>query len=114
VITNAEGRIEWAYHAFRRQTGYGPERLRGQKPGDLLQVDASDTRVIEHMRSQLRRGLGFNVELINAAADGRRYWVALEVQPVRDAKNNVTHYISVQRDIASSRLQQAALERLRA
>lgn len=114
VITNAEGRIEWANHAFRRQTGYGPERLRGQKPGDLLQVDASDTRVIEHMRSQLRRGLGFHVELINAAADGRRYWVALEVQPVRDAQNNVTHYISVQRDITSARLQQAALERLRA
>lgn len=114
LITGSDGRIEWANMAFRRQAGYGPKDLRGRKPGELLQVPETCPTTISHMRQKLAAREGFSVELLNAAADGRRYWVALEVQPVLDSKGAVTHFISVQRDVTEARQQQAALERLRA
>jgi PAS domain S-box-containing protein len=114
VITGADGRIQWANQAFRRQTGYKPAELRGQIPGRLLQVEETDPAVIAHMRSCLAQGEGFNVELLNAAADGRRYWVALDVQPVKNSQGRITRYISIQRDVTTARQQQQDLERLRA
>jgi PAS domain S-box-containing protein len=114
VITDALGRIEWANMAFRRQSGYPPKDLRGRKPGHLLQVEETCRSTILYMRQKLAAGEAFSVELLNQAADGRRYWVALEVQPILNSKGTVTHFISVQRDVTEARRQQAALERLRA
>jgi PAS domain S-box-containing protein len=114
LITDSDGRIEWANMAFRRQSGYAPKVLRGRKPGELLQVPETSGDTIRHMRQKLAAREAFSVELLNAAADGRRYWAALEVQPVLDSKGTVTHFISVQRDVTEARRQQAALERLRA
>jgi PAS domain S-box-containing protein len=114
VITDSHGRIEWANMAFRRQSGYEPKDLLGRKPGELLQVEETCRSTILHMREKLAAGEAFSVELLNKAADGRRYWVALEVQPILNSKGAVTHYISVQRDVTEGRRQQAALDRLRA
>lgn len=114
VITDAAGRIEWANVAFRRQTGYRLADLRGRTPGSLLQVEETDPAVVAQMRACLARGEGYNVELVNASADGRRYWVALDVQAVRDRRGRIAGYVSIQRDVTASRQQQLALERLRA
>ena len=114
LITDANGCIEWANAAFRRQTGFKPKDLRGKKPGDLLQVPETSRATIQYMREKLGVGEGFSVEILNAGAQGQRYWVSLDVQPIRDSGGATTHFVSVQRDVTETRRQQAALERLRA
>jgi PAS domain S-box-containing protein len=114
LVTDANGRIEWANLAFRRLSGYSAVELKGQRPGPLLQCADSDPATMALMRTRLMAGEGFNVELLNQARDGRRYWVAIDVQPVRGPKGEVTNFISVQRDVTRRRAQEEQLARLTA
>ena len=114
LVTDAEGRIEWANLAFRRLTGYAASELKGQRPGQLLQCEQTDPATILMMRARLRAGEGFSTEVINRARDGRRYCVSVDVQPVRGPKGNITNFISVQRDVTERRAQDEQLARLTA
>ncbi len=114
LVTDAQGRIEWANLAFRRLTGFAASELKGQRPGQLLQCAQTDPATVAMMRARLAAGEGFDVEILNRALDGRLYWVAIDVQPVRGPKGNITNYISVQRDVTRRREQEEQLARLTA
>ncbi len=114
LVTDAEGRIEWANLAFRRLTGYSAIELKGQHPGKVLQCEQTDPATVAMMRERLRAGEGFNAELVNRARDGHQYWVSIDVQPVRGPKGDITNYISVQRDVTRRREQEEQLARLTA
>jgi PAS domain S-box-containing protein len=114
LVTDEEGRIEWANLAFRRLSGYSAAELKGQRPGHLLQCEQTDSATVAMMRSRLQAGEGFTAELLNRARDGRLYWITIDVQPVRGPKGNITNFISVQRDVTRRREQEEQLARLTA
>jgi PAS domain S-box-containing protein len=100
VITDSEGKIEWVNDGFVRLTGFSLTELVGKTAGMLLQGAATDPKTVEFMRGKIAAQEGFKAELINYAKDGRHYWVALDVQPVRDETGSrVTHYIAIQQEI---------------
>jgi PAS domain S-box-containing protein len=103
VLTDAAGRIEWVNEGFTRLTGYTAVEARGQKPGALLQGPDSAPETIRHMHAQLARGEGFRTEIVNYARNGRRYWAAIEVQPIRDAAGTITHFMGLETDITARR-----------
>jgi len=114
LITDAEGRIEWANLAFCRLSGYSAAELKGQRPGRLLQCEQTDPATVALMGARLRAGEGCSVEVVNRARDGRCYWVAMDIQPVHGPNGDVTNFISVQRDVTLRREQDAQLARLTA
>ncbi|MGC3988858.1 MAG: PAS domain S-box protein, partial [Chthoniobacteraceae bacterium] len=99
VLTDREGRVEWVNPGFRQLTGYTLDEVRGQKPGGLLQGPETDPKMIEFMRERLNRGIEFKIEVINYSKQGRKYWVAVEVQPIRDENGEITHFMAVELDI---------------
>jgi PAS domain S-box-containing protein len=109
VITDASGHIEWVNDAFTRLTGIPAAEAIGEKPGRMLQGPDTDPATIERIRNHLTAREGFQAELINYARDGRRYWLALDVQPIRDESGAVQQFIAVQGDITERKMREEAL-----
>lgn len=101
VITNADARIEWVNEGFERCTGYSLDEVKGQVPGHVLQGPETDSRTVDLMRSCLRRGEGFEVELVNYDRQQRPYWVAIECRPIHNDAGQVTRFIAIESDITA-------------
>lgn len=100
VITDAAGKIEWANDGFNRITGYTLAEVLGKKPGSFLQGPLTDPVTIAHMHAGLAAGRGFEVEVVNYHKSGRPYWLAIEVQPLRDETGRVTGFMAIENDIS--------------
>ncbi|MFM8411154.1 MAG: PAS domain S-box protein, partial [Alphaproteobacteria bacterium] len=103
ILTDAQARVEWVNEGFERISGYTLEEVKGQVPGRLLQGPDTDPTTVEYMRRRLSEGEGFNVEIVNYSKYGRRYWLAIEVQPIRDDGGEIVNYMAIETDITSRR-----------
>lgn len=103
VITDAGGRIEWVNEGFSRITGYALAEVAGRSPGSFLQGPESDPTTIAWMRDHIRRGEGFQTEIVNYNRQGTKYWVAIEVQPIRDDHGRVVRYMAIESDVTGRR-----------
>ncbi len=110
IITDAEGRIEWVNEGFTRISGYSPEEALGRKPGLLLQGPESDPVTIAMMRERISAGIGFQCELVNYGKSGRKYWAAIEVQPIRDESGQLTNFMAVESDITERKRAERRME----
>ncbi len=99
IITDPQGHIQWANPGFTRITGYTLDEVLGKKPGVFLQGQDTDQATRLMMRSALQRGEGFRVEVVNYNKNGRKYWAAIDVQPLHDEHGNITHYMGIQNEI---------------
>ena len=113
VITDAKTRIEWVNDGFTRLTGYQPEEVVGRTPGAILQGAETDPETVAHMRSQIAKEEGFDVEVVNYTKDGRPYWLSMEVRPIRNEANAVTRFIAIERDITDRKMQEEESDALR-
>ena len=104
VLTDALGVTEWVNEGFVRLTGYTFDEIRGRKPGSLLQGPDTDPNTVRYIREQLAKGEGFSVELLNYGKCGRKYWLAIEVQPIRDEVGRITNFMAIEADITQRKL----------
>ena len=116
VLTNRKGRIEWVNEGFTRMTGFTAAESLGRTPGSMLQGPDTDPAIVDEMRERVEKGVGFQVEIVNYAKDGRRYWVAIEAQPLLDESGAVEQFMAIETDITQRKEQmhrEARLARLR-
>ncbi len=99
VLSDPRGRIEWVNEGFTRLSGYSFEEVRGRSPGSFLQGPNTDRFTVEMMRERIRRGEGFKTEILNYHRSGRKYWVQIETQPVRDAEGRLINFMAIESDI---------------
>ena len=108
VITDAAQRILWVNESFTRVSGYSAAEALGQRPGKLLQGEATDDATVALMREKLSQGAGFaQVEILNYTKSGKPYWVELAVKPVFDGAGGLQELIAIQSDI-TARIHEAA------
>lgn len=101
VFTDAEGRATWVNEGFTRISGYTLAEVLGRKPGRLLQGPDTDPAAVARIAQALGRGEGFREEVLNYDKQGRPYWNALEVQPLRDEAGRLTGFMGLQSDITA-------------
>ncbi|MDI1247728.1 MAG: ATP-binding protein [Lacunisphaera sp.] len=104
VITNPAGEIEWVNAGFSRITGHAFEDALGRKPGHLLQGPRTNPATVAFIRERLTADLGFEAEILNYHRDGREYWAAIEVQPLRDAGGRLIGFMGIESDITARKL----------
>ncbi|MBL8797720.1 MAG: PAS domain S-box protein, partial [Planctomycetia bacterium] len=109
VLTDAAGLTEWVNAAFERVTEYTLAEVVGKTPGSVLQGPATNPRTVLYMRDCLRRGQGFKTEILNYSKSGRKYWLALEVQPLHDARGQLVRFMAIESDITERKQAEAAL-----
>lgn len=109
LLTDAAGRIQWVNEGFTRISGYSLDEVVGRTPGSVLQGTGTNPATILRIRELLRRGEGFTEEILNYTKDGRAYWIAVEVRPLRDEAGLITNFMAIESDITERR---AARQRL--
>jgi len=110
VITDAQCAIVWVNAGFTQLTGYTCQEVKGWKPGAFLQGPDTSPSTVNRMHIGIAERRGFQVEVLNYAKDGRRYWVDIHCTPLRDADGEVTGYVAIERNITDQRFES---ERLR-
>ncbi|MBE9609938.1 response regulator [Chitinilyticum piscinae] len=109
VISDAEGRVEWVNEGFVRLTGYSLEEVRGRKPGHILQGPMTDLLTVAEISQHLNHGERCSVEIVNYHKCGQDYWIALDIEPVRDETGAISHFIAIETDISARKQAEMAL-----
>lgn len=115
VITDAEldppgPRILFVNDGFCRMSGYSEEEILGKTPR-ILQGPKTDREVLDRLKETLRAGRTFCGETTNYRKDGSEYRVEWHISPVTDDLGQITHYVSIQRDITERKRTEEALRR---
>jgi PAS domain S-box-containing protein len=99
IISDAQVKIEWVNEGFTRITGYTLAEVVGKRAGVFLQGPKTNSATLAYIRQALQRGEGFQAELLNYGKTGRQYWIAIEVQPIRNEQGQIIYFIAIERDI---------------
>lgn len=111
IITDPQARIEYVNAAFTKNTGYSRDEVLGENPR-LLQSGKTSRETYRRLWSTLTSGQVWQGEFINLRKDGSEFVESAIVSPVRDADNQITHYLAIKQDITEKRLHQAEIQRL--
>ena len=111
VMTDTDGRIEWANPAFSRVSDYPSSEYLGQKPGNLLQGPDTDSDTIAFMQQKLAAAEPFTTEVLNYARDGRSYWLRLSCHPDYDENGEHIGFSSIQSDVTEEKNTLKQIER---
>ncbi|MFC6787443.1 PAS domain S-box protein [Halobaculum halobium] len=95
--SDEEGLI-YANEEFKRLSGLDDDELIGHNPR-MLQTDETDPEPVARLRRAIELGEETSVVLLNKRSDGRKWYNALDISPIRGPDGEVTHYLGFQRDV---------------
>lgn len=101
IITDAlkeDNPIIYFNEAFEKLTGYKKEEILNRNYR-FLQVDDRDKKSIKKIQEAIKKGKGCHVEKRNYKKDGTLFWNELHITPIKNKKDEVTHFIGIQNDI---------------
>jgi PAS domain S-box-containing protein len=100
VISDAEGKIEWANASFLAMSGYNIEEIIGKKPGHFLQGAETNPETVHYLKDKICKGLPFNCEIINYSKNGDKYWVNINGQALYNKNGEVIKYFAIEENIS--------------
>ncbi len=108
-LSDMKPKIVYVNDAFTRMTGYTLEEARGRYP-DFLEGPETDRGKCSEILKAIESGQAVNLEIVNYRKDGSKFWVELNIVPVRDSNGEITHWVSIQRETTERRLAEERLK----
>ncbi|MEA2107598.1 MAG: PAS domain S-box protein [Bacteroidota bacterium] len=99
IITNLKGQIEYVNPVFTKFTGYTPEEVLGEKVGILTNSESVKT-IYKDIMTTVSQGHDWQGEIQNRKKNGELYWKLASISPVKNSKNEITHFIIIAEDIS--------------
>lgn len=93
--------IRYVNPAFCEITGYGPHEIFGKSP-TILQGPMTDPEVLDRLSRQIRAGEVFHGQAVNYRKDGSTFMMEWKIVPIRNATQEITHYLAIQRDVGKA------------
>ncbi len=107
IITDVNAKIEYANQSFLNITGYEIDEIMGENP-KILSSNKTPKTTFDDLWRHLNNGKTWQGELINKRKDGSEYIESALISPIRQANNEVTHYLAIKEDITEKK--QAEIE----
>jgi diguanylate cyclase (GGDEF)-like protein/PAS domain S-box-containing protein len=104
VITDVDGRIEWANQAFSRLTGFSLSEAYGHNPRELVKSGLHDQAFYQRLWDTIQSNKIWRGEIINRRKDGSFYNEDMTITPIVDEQGAITHFIAVKQDITERKL----------
>lgn len=108
MLTDAAGRIIFVNTAFSHVTGYGADEAVGATPA-VLRSGLHDEAFYSALYRSLAEGRDFRATFVNRRRDGSLFHAEQSISPVCDERGQVTHYVSVSKDISERVSKEQAL-----
>ena len=99
LIADNDWRIQWVNESFTRLMGYSLDEVRGRLPGSFLSGPETDPATLAAIRVAEVECRPFKGGILNYAKDGRKLWLELEIQPLRDDQGNLNGYMTLVLDL---------------
>lgn len=96
-------RIIYINHAFTKLTGYSENEIIGKTPR-VLNGPETDTNTLREIRASMEKSEPVNFTLLCYKKSGETYWANRVITPVDDEHGNISHWISVERDVTKQKL----------
>jgi PAS domain S-box-containing protein len=109
MITDVRGRIEYVNPKFTQSTGYTYPEVVGKTPR-ILKSGTTPDEQYEALWKTISAGQVWRGELQNRKKSAELFWEWAAIAPVKNARGEITHYVSVSEDITQRKTNE---ERLR-
>ncbi|MGZ9735841.1 PAS domain-containing sensor histidine kinase [Flavobacterium sp. GNP002] len=103
--------VIYANPAFSSMSGYDFEEISG-KPADPFNSPNSDINELEKLLSSIKNKQECLIETISLNKKREEYWVRFSMIPIYNTENELSHWISIQRDITDEKKQEKEKEQL--
>lgn len=97
VITDLDGRIDYANPRFLELTGYTLAEVQGQNPR-FLKSGNTKPETYDNLWQTITSGETWQGEFQNKRKDGTLYWVSASIAPVFDENGRICNYFAVEED----------------
>ena len=98
VITDSQGRIEYANPKFEQVTGYTVQEALGKNPR-ILNSRIQPKEFYSSMWATIAAGKDWQGEFANRSKDGRLFWESASISPLKNEEGQITHYVALKEDI---------------
>ena len=98
TITDTNGVIEYINPAFTTMTGFSIREAVGHYPS-IVKSGRHDAQFYQQLWDSLQKGQSFRDVFINRKKGGELYYEEKTITPLKDARGEITHYISTGKDI---------------
>ncbi|MBU7585417.1 MAG: PAS domain S-box protein [Nostoc sp. TH1S01] len=105
-----EPRIVYANQAFTQMTGYPLEEVIGKTPR-FSHGEKTSRAEMNRLFASVQAGLPIRTELLSYRKDGSTYWVDMNLVPIKDDQERITHFVAIHRNITERKLAEEALQR---
>lgn len=113
IASDTNGRITWVNSAFEEKSGYSLEELRGKKPGAILRGPETDVATLIGIRDKIRKGESVPaIDTLHYTKSGEKYWVSVNIEPVRNAEGVFEGFVAVMTDITARKKMEKELATL--
>lgn len=110
-ITDRNGTIEYVNTIFKQITGYSKEEMIGQN----LQTFASEMMTKDEyaeLWKTISAGNTWQGSYKHKKKDGQTYWCNCLISPIKDEKENITHFLLIQEDITKKKESEERIQHL--
>ncbi len=108
MITDAKGRIIYINPKFIELTGFSEQEVLGSNPR-IFQSGYTSPEQYQAMWESLTKTGQWQGELKNRKKNGDIYWIKEKITAIRNNRNKVTHYLSIEEDVTQNRQVKSAL-----
>ena len=99
VITDLQGKIEYANPYSTQVTGYDFHEISGKNPR-LMKSGFTSQSEYESLWKTISSGREWRGEFYNRKKNGDYYWELALISPLRNQTGDITHYIAIKEDIS--------------
>ena len=117
IITEADfnerklPKIIYVNPAFSTMTGYSSKQVIGQSP-DLLKGPNSDLSSIKKIIAAIKNREECQIEMISYKKNQTEFWLRFSMIPIYNEDQELSHWVSIQRDISDEKRQEKEKEQL--
>ncbi|MDF2177665.1 diguanylate cyclase [Aliiglaciecola sp. CAU 1673] len=102
-------KIIYVNKAFERISGYRADEVIGETPR-ILQGKFTDKETTERIHNALEQKQPLTETILNYAKNGRPYWLEMNIIPLKNSFDEVTHFAAIERDVTEKRFHAEQLE----
>jgi PAS domain S-box-containing protein len=108
IITDNNGTIEYFNPKLCEVTGYSKGELIGKNPRILSSGEKSKGDY-EELWKTIKAGNEWKGEFHNKKKSGEFYWESASISPIKNDKNEITHFIAIKEDITLRKILETSI-----
>ncbi|MEX1136501.1 MAG: PAS domain S-box protein [Balneolales bacterium] len=104
--------IIYANQAYLDMSGYSKNEIIGKSVYQLFVGPEINKKELEKIKQALHEKEACEVEYFSCKKSGEAYWKTINLIPVKDAKGQCTHFVTIQRNITARKEQEREKEQM--